>query len=189
MADSIEMARDAIGIMGIDMEDDHKKLPVPSDLATMKTGNLTDIVTLVDVDFAEYRRKNDLRTVRKNCTIPSWLNFEAEKAGVNFLTGIANRAETRTENIRKVNRNTRRALISKGILARLERPNAEKADRINRKRELQGFIDSLHSCPLVLDTWDEKLWTLLVVKGIVHRGGSIVFEFNNGVRIISVLGK
>ena len=43
-----------------------------------------DVVTLVDVDFAEYRRKNDLRAVKKNCTIPSWLNFEAEKAGLNF---------------------------------------------------------------------------------------------------------
>ena len=42
------------------------------------------IVSLVDVDFAEYRRKNDLRAVKKNCTIPSWLNFEAERAGVNF---------------------------------------------------------------------------------------------------------
>jgi post-segregation antitoxin (ccd killing protein) len=36
------------------------------------------------VDFAEYRRKNDMRAVKKNCTIPSWLNYEAERAGVNF---------------------------------------------------------------------------------------------------------
>ena len=42
------------------------------------------IVSLVDVDFAEYRRQNDMRTVKKNCTIPSWLNFAAERAGVNF---------------------------------------------------------------------------------------------------------
>ena len=42
------------------------------------------LVTLVDVDFAEYRRQNDLRSVKKNCTIPSWLNAEAERAGVNF---------------------------------------------------------------------------------------------------------
>jgi hypothetical protein len=46
----------------------------------------SDIVTLIDVDFAEYRRKNDMRTIKKNCTIPSWLNFEAEKAGINFLS-------------------------------------------------------------------------------------------------------
>lgn len=39
---------------------------------------------LVDIDFTKYRLKNDMRSVKKNCTIPSWLNFEAEKAGINF---------------------------------------------------------------------------------------------------------
>lgn len=84
IADAIEMARDAIGIVGIDMEDDEEVLPEPTTVSEIKTESPTDIVTLVDVDFGEYRRKNDLRTVKKNCTIPSWLNVEAEKAGINF---------------------------------------------------------------------------------------------------------
>ncbi len=84
MADAMEMARDAIGIMGIDMEDDGESLPDGSDFTEMKAAYPDEVVTLVDVDFAEYRRKNDLRAVKKNCTIPSWLNFEAEKAGLNF---------------------------------------------------------------------------------------------------------
>ncbi len=84
VADAIEMARDAIGLMGIDMEDDGETLPAGTELNKIKRTNENDIVTLVDVDFAEYRRKNDMRTVKKNCTIPSWLNFEAEKAGINF---------------------------------------------------------------------------------------------------------
>ena len=85
LTEAIEMARDAIGLMGIDMQDDRTTLPEPSDFTTIQKKSADgDIVTLVDVDFAEYRRKNDLRTVKKNCTIPSWLNFEAEKAGVNF---------------------------------------------------------------------------------------------------------
>jgi predicted RNase H-like HicB family nuclease len=83
-ADAMEMARDAIGIMGIDMEDENEALPKPSKLSDALKGSESDIITLVDVDFAEYRRKNDMRAVKKNCTIPSWLNFEAEKAGVNF---------------------------------------------------------------------------------------------------------
>ncbi|MCL2047480.1 MAG: type II toxin-antitoxin system HicB family antitoxin [Defluviitaleaceae bacterium] len=82
--EAIEMARDAIGIMGIDMEDENEALPTPTALCDIKKENDTDIVTLVDVDFTEYRRKNDLRAVKKNCTIPSWLNAEAERAGVNF---------------------------------------------------------------------------------------------------------
>lgn len=84
IADAIEMARDAIGIVGIDMEDDGEALPEPTAFSAVTTDSNTDIITLVDVDFEEYRRKNDMRAVRKNCTIPSWLNFEAEKAGLNF---------------------------------------------------------------------------------------------------------
>lgn len=61
-----------------------ESLPNPTTISKVKTDSTADIVTLVDVDFAEYRRKNNKRTVKKNCTIPSWLNFEAEKAGVNF---------------------------------------------------------------------------------------------------------
>ncbi len=82
--EAMEMARDAIGLMGIDMEDDNEPIPSPSAVSSVVKENETDIVTLVDVDFSEYRRKNDLRAVKKNCTIPSWLNFEAEKAGINF---------------------------------------------------------------------------------------------------------
>ncbi len=84
IAEAIEMARDAIGVVGIDLEDDVESLPEPTVISEVKTNSKTDIVTLVDVDFSEYRRKNDLKAVKKNCTIPSWLNFEAEKAGINF---------------------------------------------------------------------------------------------------------
>ena len=41
------------------------------------------ILTYVDVDFSEYRRKTDMKTVRRNVALPSWLNYEAEHAGVN----------------------------------------------------------------------------------------------------------
>lgn len=83
--EALEMARDAIGLMGINMEDKGTPLPKASSLSEIHNG-LTDdsIVSLVDVDFTEYRRMNDLRSVKKNCTIPSWLNSSAERAGINF---------------------------------------------------------------------------------------------------------
>lgn len=89
-ADAIEMARDAIGLMGIDMEDDNELLPTPSELSTIKASS-DEIVTLVDVDFTEYRRQNDMRTVRRNVTLPSWLNFAAEKSGIN-VSAVLQRA-------------------------------------------------------------------------------------------------
>jgi predicted RNase H-like HicB family nuclease len=70
LAEAIEMARDAIGIMGIDMEDDKKKIPGPSALEDVKH-KAGEIVSMVDIDFTAYRRKNDMRTVRRNVSLPS----------------------------------------------------------------------------------------------------------------------
>ncbi|MGI6692049.1 MAG: type II toxin-antitoxin system HicB family antitoxin [Christensenellales bacterium] len=84
-ADAMFMARDVIGLCGIDLEDDGKPLPEASDISTIKAlSKPGDVVTLVDVDFNEYRRQNDLRMVKKNCTVPAWLSNEAEKQGINF---------------------------------------------------------------------------------------------------------
>ena len=91
-ADAIEMARDAIGLAGISMEDNKEGLPVPSDqnAAIEKVKQDTEgidftkgVLTYVDVDFSEYRKKIDTKTVRRNVALPSWLNYEAEHAGIN----------------------------------------------------------------------------------------------------------
>ena len=67
--------------------------------------------------------------------------------------------------------------------SRLEKLNAEHADKVNRERELRGFIDALATSPLVLDAWDEQLWRLLVVRGVIGRDGSIEFEFRGGENV------
>lgn len=90
--DAIEMARDAIGVAGISMEDNNEKLPMPSTEAkaiemAKKNSDIVDfsqgILTYVDVDFFYYRRQIDMTTVRRNVSLPNWLNCAAEKAGVN----------------------------------------------------------------------------------------------------------
>lgn len=56
--DSIEMTRDAIGLIGTDMEDDGDVLPEASSLDDVRTNAPSNsIVSLVDVDFDEYRKK------------------------------------------------------------------------------------------------------------------------------------
>ena len=83
LAEAIEMARDAIGMCGCYMQDETKDLPIPTDIGNV-TKEASDSLTWVDVDFDEYRKKHEMRTVRKNVTIPSWLNEEAESANINF---------------------------------------------------------------------------------------------------------
>ncbi len=83
LTDALEMAKDAIGIIGIEMEDRKQALPTPSEVKAVIKETENDIVSLVAVDFSEYRRQNDMRTVRRNVTLPSWLDFEAKKSGLN----------------------------------------------------------------------------------------------------------
>ena len=89
LAEAIEMARVMIGLMGIDMEDDKKPLPAPSELKAIKCGP-NDFVSMVDIDFSEYRRANERRTVRRNVSLPSWLDAAAEKAGINVSSVLQN---------------------------------------------------------------------------------------------------
>lgn len=89
MNDAMEMARDAIELNCVTMEDNKEKIPVPSDIKTLNVENGTfsedgdTIISFVDIDSATYRKKIDTRTVRRNVAIPSWLNYAAEQAGVN----------------------------------------------------------------------------------------------------------
>ena len=82
VAECIDMARDAIGLWGICEQDAGRAIPQPSVLSPAHAEG--ELVTLVDIDFDAYRRAHDMRTIRKNVTIPSYLNDLAERAGVNF---------------------------------------------------------------------------------------------------------
>ena len=96
MPNAIEMARDAIGLKVI-MEDQKEKIPNPRMIKEIDALQGTfaqegeGLVSMVDVDFAEYRRRMDNKTVRRNVTLPNWLNQEAEKAHIN-VSGVLQEA-------------------------------------------------------------------------------------------------
>ena len=89
MAEAIMMARDAIGLKYISDEDEGMTIAEPSPMykVDVKQGTFYEdgegVVSLVDVDILEYRRKFDKKTVRRNVTLPNWLNLEPEKAQIN----------------------------------------------------------------------------------------------------------
>lgn len=106
MADAIEMARDAIGLSGITREDMGQDIPKESELKDImsKQSQFAEegesCVSLVDIDFGEYRRKVDTKTVRRNVTLPNWLNREAEKAHIN-VSRVLQEALMATLNVSK----------------------------------------------------------------------------------------
>lgn len=89
MNDAIEMARDAIELKCVEMEDLNMKIPNPSKLENINVneGTFSDdgktVVSFVDIDSIIYRKKIDTKTVRRNVALPNWLNYEAEKSGIN----------------------------------------------------------------------------------------------------------
>lgn len=73
--DALEMAQDCLAMLLVDLEDNRQSIPEPT------KGDCTSLVT---VDTLAYRKKYANTTVKKNLTIPRWLNTMAENKGLNF---------------------------------------------------------------------------------------------------------
>jgi len=80
--DSIQMARDYIGLAVINLQDSNDPVPISS--YTLPKPEESDIVTLVDVDIDNYRKKYDTKLIKKTLTIPNYLNVLGKENGVNF---------------------------------------------------------------------------------------------------------
>jgi len=80
-ADTLLMAKDAIEMWLWHAE--NTKLPIPAASKTLPVGD-NETLTLVAADTDEYRKANDTKSVKKTLSIPSWLNYQAEKANAPF---------------------------------------------------------------------------------------------------------
>jgi len=89
MNDAIDMVRDAIELKYVTMEDEKIEIAEPSNILNIdiSRGTFADegqtILSMVDVNPSEYRRRIDLKPVRRNVSLPGWLDYAAEKAGIN----------------------------------------------------------------------------------------------------------
>ena len=87
LADAIRMARDYIGCVLYDKEE--KDYPKPSELTDIdvSAGEFFDagqsIVSAVDIDVTEYSKKLDNSPVRRNVSLPNWLNKKANEEHIN----------------------------------------------------------------------------------------------------------
>lgn len=81
LADAIFMAEDAVAMWLWDAESKKEIIPKPSAVPIVSAPQFTNYIV---ADTDEYRRKYDNRSVKKTLSIPSWLNVQAEQAGVNF---------------------------------------------------------------------------------------------------------
>lgn len=89
LAEAICMARDAIGLWGISEQDDGREIPEPS--PTEPEHKHGELVSWVDIDFAKYRKANDMSTMRINVSVPKYLKVLGDEAGVNFSQELQER--------------------------------------------------------------------------------------------------
>jgi predicted RNase H-like HicB family nuclease len=79
--EALFMAKDAVEMWLWDAENKQESIPIASDSLAIEEG---EIFTLIAADTDEYRKANDTKAIKKTLSIPSWLNYKAEKANAPF---------------------------------------------------------------------------------------------------------
>jgi len=83
LVDALFMAEDLISLTCLTYTEKKIELPEPTPLYKLSQSDGV-INTLIRADIDAYKIKLDKSAVRKNLTIPNWLNEKAEKAQINF---------------------------------------------------------------------------------------------------------
>ncbi|MCM1253524.1 MAG: type II toxin-antitoxin system HicB family antitoxin [Clostridium sp.] len=80
---AIEMAEDALALVLYGYEVEGKKIPKPSSRESIEVRQ-GEFVNDIRCDTLAYRKMYNNKSVRKNVTLPEWLNEEAEALKINF---------------------------------------------------------------------------------------------------------
>lgn len=85
IAEALEQTLDAASGWVLDELEEGRKAPEPSAIESIKADEYAGgFVSIVMLDIDAYAEKYGEKAVRKNCTIPAWLNTAAENAHLNF---------------------------------------------------------------------------------------------------------
>ena len=91
LEEAFEMAIDAASGWVLDELEDERSVPQASDIREIKADEYENgFVSMVMLDMDAYAEKYGNKAVRKNCTIPAWLNTAAENAHINFSQVLQN---------------------------------------------------------------------------------------------------
>ena len=84
LADAIDMGVDAASGWILGELEDGNDIPVASEYKDITPDTTDSFVTLLVLDMETYAEKYGSKAVRKNITIPAWLNAYGEKNHLNF---------------------------------------------------------------------------------------------------------
>lgn len=98
LSNAIEMAIDAASGWILDSLEDGEQIPKPSDKDEIELEYEDGFVNFIVLDMDSYTEKYGNNAIRKNLTIPAWLNTMAEKNNINF-SSVLKKALMRELNI------------------------------------------------------------------------------------------
>lgn len=85
IAEAIEAAIDAASGWILSSIESGESIPkATTDVSEIKLEYSDGIVNFIMLDMDSYAEKHGEKAVRKNCTIPAWLNAAAEQKNINF---------------------------------------------------------------------------------------------------------
>ena len=83
LEESLSMAKDALSLFLVELEDEKQDIPEPSPIQSLLLeGNR--FASLINADTAIYRQTLSNVAVKKTLSIPQWLNQAAIANGINF---------------------------------------------------------------------------------------------------------
>lgn len=83
LAEAYEMAEEALNFYLFEAYSDNESIKEPSDIGSIKLEDKQTLV-LLKADLKDIIKKYDNKAVKKNLTIPNWLNKLAEENKINF---------------------------------------------------------------------------------------------------------
>ncbi len=85
IADALNMAVDAASGWILDSIEDGESIPkATTDISNIQLDYSNGMINYIVLDMDSYAEKHGDKAVRKNCTIPAWLNVAAERKNINF---------------------------------------------------------------------------------------------------------
>lgn len=86
---AVEMAKECLGLCLDVRKENKEEMPEISDPSTINCTNGI-FVMMIEYDSIEYNKRYNKKAIRKNVTIPAWLNELAEEKNVNFSNVLQN---------------------------------------------------------------------------------------------------
>ncbi len=88
LEEAVEMAKECLGLCLEQRKEDNIEIP-KSNIGAIKCPK-NQFVMIIEFDSVEYNKKYNKKSVRKNVTIPVWLNDVAEANNINFSNVLQN---------------------------------------------------------------------------------------------------